>query len=167
MTLRLIVTLAIALIISACGGGGGGGGDNANTVLEGTWVKECGPGIGSGFYDEVTLIFTNTNLFSTIKNYTDSDCTQLQEEPFANATIVIGNPFTTTPGMLAATEIDSTIPNPSGPFQAQTFDIFFISDNNVRPILYFGDRQNSGDGTTALTRPTTIDLSRFYIKQPT
>lgn len=169
MTLRLIVTLAIALIISACGGGGGGGGENANTVLEGTWKKSCGVGIGedpnnANLYDEVTLVFTNTNQFASIKNYTDSGCTQLQEEPFANATIAIGNPVTTT-GMLAATEIDSTIANPSGPFQAQAFDIFFIDNNNVRPILYFGDRQNSGDGTTAQTRPTTLDLSRFYIKE--
>jgi len=173
MTVRLICTLAIALIVSACGGGGGGGGGNTATVLEGTWIKPCGLGIGEDpnnattRYEVIALTFRNNVVDTSIQNYTDAACTTpapVDDIVTISATFVIGNSVTASG--LSATEIDTTTTTYNGnAATGASYDVFYIDTTTSPELLYFGDTLNSGDATTALTRPTALELTRPYTYQ--
>ncbi|OOV88160.1 hypothetical protein [Oceanospirillum linum] len=187
MLKKLIVLFAMVTILAACGGGssstgsdstsGGSGSDTGSggdagsggetgTVLDGVWVKSCGPVDPSDpetLYDIVTATFSGNNFTSNIKNYLDAGCSIPMSEapnPIAEGVFSIGAEVTTSSGVVAQ-ELDSHVTRYSGAdFDTYTYTIFTIEGN----VLYMGDDNGFNDGTTSALRPTAMNYNRAFYK---
>lgn len=166
--------LVLAVVVSGCGGESSDSmvstkeTDNGLvTELEGQWLKSCGSvdqNDNETLYDIVELTFTNNKISSSIRNFTDSNCSQPYQDspnPKSSSYFQTGDKVI-VPGGLESTEIDSQINRSEGaPFIANEFDIYYISDN----VLYFGDSNGVNDGSIAARRPVELNYNRRYDRQ--
>lgn len=133
------------------------------SVLEGNWLKSCGP-VDDTHYDIVSIHFQNNQFMSNIENYEDATCTvplSFSPNPTADGTFTLGNMFVTSGG-LEATEIESNITQFNGaPFIIDEYDIFYIDGDN----LYFGDVSGVNDASTPELRPNTLDFFGVFVRQ--
>ena len=119
--------------------------------LQGTWVTDCFD-VAEGVYGKMTRDINGSSVTDTVSGYSDSSCnTLLGSSTPEYYKIVIGNPVTTTSGK-SATELNVTPLNGD----TENYDIYSIIDGK----LYFGD----SPGTSAATRPETLDLVIFFTK---
>lgn len=179
---QLLSILIFSSGISACGGDNSTENDNLNdatptdttpTVLEGTWFKGCGIGLGENssdpdaFYDEITLTFTGNKAESLINNFADASCTIpyfISPEVTAKGVFSIGDQFITDSG-LTARQIDDHVTEYQGAlFDINTYGLFYIDPTDSNRLL-FGDDNGTLDGLSPATRPTALNFDRIYIKQ--
>ena len=179
MDCKVFGVLMGVLSIAACGGGSGSsktnqGPDNdegkvgsGETMLDGVWVKECGPvedTEGGSFYDVVTLTFQGHEFHSDIKNFMDASCITPMEgapNPTASGDLSIGDEVVAESGLLAH-ELDTHITEYNGAdFDLYDYTIFRIEINK----LYLGKDTEGNDGDSSKARNKSLSFERIYYKQ--
>lgn len=179
MDRRVFGVLMGALAITACGGGSGSGDahqapvneegkvESDETVLDGVWVKGCGPVEGAEddpLYDVVTLTFQGYELHSDIKNFMDASCITPLEgapNPTASGDLFIGDEVVAESGLLAH-QLNTHITEYNGAdFDLYDYTIFRIEINK----LYLGKDTENNDGESSETRNKSLDFERIYYKQ--
>lgn len=179
MGFRIFGVLMGVLVIAACGGDSRSGKANKDpvndegkvgsdeTMLDGVWVKECGPvdeAEGDSFYDVVTLTFQGNKFHSDIKNFMDASCTTPLEgapNPTGSGDFFIGDEVVAESGLLAH-EINTHITEYNGAeFDIYDYTMFRVETNK----LYLGKDSEENDGESPEARNRSLDFERIYYKQ--
>ena len=179
MDRRVFLVLISTLAIAACGGGSGSSDvhqapvneeekiESDETVLDGVWVKECGPAEETEddpLYDVVTLTFEGYDFKSDIKNFMDASCMTplaVAPNPTSIGDLSIGDEIVAESGLLVH-EIDTHITEYNGAeFDLYDYTIFRIEADK----LYLGKDTGMNDGESAETRHQALNFERIYRKQ--
>lgn len=179
MSGRVLGVLVSALAIAACGSGSDSNEVNqaqvneeekielGETVLDGVWVKECGPveeTEGDPLYDVVTLTFEGNDFKSDIKNFMDASCMTplaVSPNPTSSGDLSIGDEIVAESGLLVH-ELDTHITEYNGAeFDLYDYTIFRIEADK----LYLGKNTGVNDGESAETRHQALNFERIYHKQ--
>ncbi len=148
------------------------------TELEGSWVDVCveiypayevNGTITPGSYESGITTFSGNTFTYSGADYSDSECTIVEETYINTGTFIIGDSMTTSSG-LSAKNIDIAIVTMDGRNVSYKFyDIFKIDGDR----LYFGDQgsydENEDDweysGLTVEKRPIDLDFSFYSIRE--
>ena len=143
-----------------------------STLLNNTWISECVVDEANSYIP--TLVFTTnggtlynsgTGSSSKIYHTDDTTCSTLEPEVVDINTFsyTLGKDITvdgTVADITEATEIDTiNTTEDSADLGAGEYDIFAIKD---RFTLYFGNKVEPNNGTTADLRPTQLSDSVIY-----
>lgn len=191
---KLVPNVAVApllVLLAGCGNGNdknaSGGGDSLTDIFG---IEDTGPGDSQA--DETTFTdvggrwvqgclaghtgeapFTTSRLEIGILDaqlvqsvYSDAPCTERTSETITDFDVTFLFDRTTTQlgdanhiNFVAESVTVDGEPDSSAVGDGR-YDIFLM----INETLYFGDRVNSGDGTTRETRPTELDQIRFYTR---
>ncbi len=172
-----VLLLSFTVIVTACGGGSSNTtaannpsipSSGAITIFEGDWYKPCGVADASEpviIYDTVSVTFVGNTFDSTIKNYTDANCTvplQFSPSPTASGLFNLTGIAVATTNGIEASQFDTQITLSNGAiFDVTEYDIYYITGDTA----YFGNIDGINDASTPALRPDTLDFTRGFIRQ--
>jgi hypothetical protein len=145
-----------------------------STLLNNTWISECVVDEANSYIPTLTfttggdsLYNSGTGTSSKIYHTDDTTCSSLEPEAVDISTFsyTLVNDITvdgTVAEITEATEIDTVnTTEDSVDLGAEEFDIFAIKD---RFTLYFGNKEEPYNGTTADLRPTQLSDAVIYTR---
>jgi hypothetical protein len=160
---RILATSAALMTLSACGSSSGGA---LEAQLQGVWSACAGAG---GASEKVTVTFSGLNFTSRFDSYSANEtCSGTPTLTDSDTgSYVVGATVTAPLGSAAgaptvtAYQVNGT--NASTGSQVY-YDLAYV-DTTVTPNrFYTGDTSGANDGSTAATRPTTLD-THYLSKQ--
>lgn len=95
------IVVTLSLIQMACGGGGGGNNIGAAPVandLVGSWRQSCRFNQEDSDYEQDLLVVTNGDFTLTQSTFTDSNCTEKEQESALSGTYSLGEDISVTDG---------------------------------------------------------------------